>query len=94
MYIDRWVYNPLSKWARRNKGMIINMAIAIGVMMIPIGFLMMTNDKISMWWIAFVGIVGFISLFWAAKRAEKEDKRTEERHQELIKAIKSINTRL
>ena len=89
MYIGRCVYNALNRWGRSIK-MITNVFIAFGVMMIPIGFLIATTSVPKIWvWAA--GVIGFACLFWAVFRANKEDKRAEERHKELIEAIRSIN---
>jgi membrane-bound ClpP family serine protease len=88
MYIGRCVYNALSKCTRSIQ-VITNVFISFGIMMIPVGFLLMTTE-VSRAWIWIAGIIGFTCLIWGVVRANKEDKRREEMHKELIEAIRRI----
>ena len=88
MYIYGWMYNTLSRWARRIK-MITSVFITLGMMMIPIGFIIMTMEVSRLWvWVA--GIIGFTCLILLVIRANKEDKRKEAMHRELIEALGEI----
>ena len=94
MYIDRWMYNILSRWVRRNRKLITNLAISFGVMMIPIGLILGATRQISTEWVWFIGIIGFGSLIWAVFRANKEDKETERERDRLFKLLKAIATKM
>ena len=69
--------------------MLTNVFIAFGIMWLPIGFLLMTTEVSRVWvWIA--GIIGFTCLILGVVRANREDKRSEERHKELLEVIRNI----
>jgi len=70
--------------------MLTNVVLAVGVMMIPVGFLLMTTPSVSKLWIWAAGIIGFACIILAMFRADKDDKRNEVRHRELLDAIRNI----
>ena len=90
MYMCVWLYNTLNQWVRRNKKLITNLAISIGIMMIPIGVILGATESIEEKWIWFIGFIGFASLIWAAYEARKEDKE----RKEFIKVFKALATKM
>ena len=68
-----------------------NLIISVGVMMLPIGFILGATKAIPTFWVYVIGLIGFTCLLWAMWKVKKEDERREDRHKELIEAIRSIN---
>lgn len=83
------LYNPLIKLVRRNIYMITNVFIAVGVMMVPVGFLLMTTS-VSKLWVWAAGIIGFTCIILAIFRADKEDKKNDEKFATLITELKGL----
>ena len=88
MYMYVWLYNTLSRWVRRNRTLITNLAISFGVMMIPVGLILGATKQISTEWVGVIGVIGFGSLIWAVFRANKEDKERKY-HTRLFEALVS-----
>jgi len=87
MYIGRYVYNALSKFARSIKTMMTIIYIGFAYIMIPLAFFLMTIESVSWEWSAFTAFIGFGSLIIATIRAYKEDKESKASRDRLEKAI-------
>jgi hypothetical protein len=71
--------------------MVTNVVLAMGIMMIPVGFLLETTPAVSKLWIWACGIIGFACIIIALVRSDKEDTKKDKQHQELLDAINNVN---
>ena len=89
MYIDKCVYNALSRFARRIKKEMITIWIALATTMIPLSFFLLTTSAPHyLSWVA--ATIGFTSLIIAVFLANKADKETKYQGKRLIKLLEAI----
>lgn len=89
MSIVRNVYNTLTRFARRNRWMVIGILTTIAVIMIPTAFWLLTTSYPRYWsWIA--ALTGFTSLIIALFQAIRADKETKESRNGLTQAIRDL----
>ena len=70
--------------------MIANLVTSIGVMMIPVGFLLGTIENFNKGLLWLIGIIGFGALFYATQIVKQEEQKRDQRFKELIDEIRKL----
>lgn len=103
MYIYRWMYNTLSRWARRIKTMVAKNLMSIALVGIPLSFVTViwafNTDSSALKFFLWIGSGGlFISSILALRqanvKAEEYDSDRREQNKKLLDILGKINSKL